>query len=83
MQPAELRRPQPDGRGHRREPRHHPVALRDNHRGQRGAAAAAVHRHRRDDRLRPAAFKPEDVPLRRGGAVRHFLCDDRRGAAGL
>ncbi len=33
---------------------------------------------RRDDRLRPAALEPEDVPLRRGGAVRHFLCNDRR-----
>ena len=30
-----------------------------------------------------AAFKPEDVPLRRGGAVRHLLCDDRGGHAGL
>ena len=33
--------------------------------------------------LRPAAFEPEDVPLRRGGAVRHLLCDDRGGHAGL
>ena len=30
-----------------------------------------------------AAFKPEDVSLRRGGAVRHFLCNDRGGHAGL
>lgn len=46
------------------------------------ARRCCCHRHRRDDRL-GRAFKPEDVPLRRGGAVRHFLCDDRGGHAGL
>ena len=44
-----------------------------SHRGQRSAAAAAVHRHRRDDRLRPAALKSQNAALRRGGAVRHLL----------
>ena len=45
--------------------------------------AAAVYRHRRDDRLWAPAFQPEDVPLRRGGAVRHFPHHRPGRAAGL
>ena len=42
-------------------------------RGERAFPAAAVYRHRRDDRFRPAAGQSEAAALRRGGAVRHLL----------
>ena len=48
----------------------HPLQRR--HR-QRAVPADSVHRHRRNDRLWPAAVQPQADDLRRGSPVRHFL----------
>ena len=49
---------------------------------QRAFPIAPVHRNRRHDRFRAAAFQPQDAALRRGGAVRHLFhhrpCDAAR-----
>jgi hypothetical protein len=51
--------------------RHAEGALRHGHR-QRAVSAAHLHRHRRADRLRPAAGEPAPGAAGRGRAVRHL-----------
>ena len=48
-----------------------------------GHAAAALYRHRRDDRFWPCALQPQNVAVWRGGPVRYLPHHYRGGVLGL